>query len=248
MAIKIISFSLYGNNIKYQEGALENVKLAKAIYPDWKTRFYLGADVDEKMERELLKNGAEVIRKGLNDGISGMFWRFEPMFEANTIMLSRDVDSRLSIREKSAVDEWLRSGKKFHIMRDHPLHGQKIMGGMFGCINHSEIQKYKRIYLGFKKTSQYGDDQFFLSRVIYPIIKNDVLIHSKFTYYDNEKVKEFPIERNPGEFVGMTYTNNKPNFNYSISTYAPKKRVTTKRVQWQVFLFKVKRILNLIFK
>ena len=36
--------------------------------------------------------------------------------------LMRNLDSRLSIREKLAVDEWVSSGKRFHVMRDHPSH------------------------------------------------------------------------------------------------------------------------------
>jgi hypothetical protein len=40
--------------------------------------------------------------------------------------------SRISLREKCAVDEWLASGKGLHSMRDHPAHKQPIMAGMFG--------------------------------------------------------------------------------------------------------------------
>ena len=38
---KIISFCLWGNDPKYTVGALRNAELAKTIYPDWKTRFYI---------------------------------------------------------------------------------------------------------------------------------------------------------------------------------------------------------------
>ena len=48
-------------------------------------------------------------------------------------MIVRDTDSRLGIREKLAVDEWLDSGKKLHIMRDHPYHRVPMLGGMWGC-------------------------------------------------------------------------------------------------------------------
>ena len=50
-----------------------------------------------------------------------------------SVLLPRDLDSRLSLREFSAVNEWLlHSAKPFHIMRDHFYHSQPIVGGMWG--------------------------------------------------------------------------------------------------------------------
>ena len=63
------------------------------------------------------------------------------MFEEdNLIVLSRDTDSRLNMREKKCVDEWL-ANKNGHkqdllILRDHKNHNQLIMGGMFGVKNN----------------------------------------------------------------------------------------------------------------
>ena len=63
-----------------------------------------------------------------------MFWRFEPAGEEDVdVMISRDTDSRLNLREKFAVEEWLESDKGFHIMRDHPHHGYPVLGGMWGA-------------------------------------------------------------------------------------------------------------------
>ena len=47
--------------------------------------------------------------------------------------MSRDLDSRFSEREKAATEEWLRSNKEFHFMRDHPYHGSVILAGCWGC-------------------------------------------------------------------------------------------------------------------
>ena len=50
-------------------------------------------------------------------------WRFETIDDPDVeINMSRDTDTRILLREKLAVDEWLASGKTFHIMRDHPHH------------------------------------------------------------------------------------------------------------------------------
>ena len=50
-----------------------------------------------------------------------MFTRFLPFENANNkFFLSRDTDGRLIHREIKAIEQWLMSGKKFHIIRDHP--------------------------------------------------------------------------------------------------------------------------------
>ena len=43
--MKLITFSLFGDNPLYCVGAVENARLAKEIYPDWKARFYVAQDV-----------------------------------------------------------------------------------------------------------------------------------------------------------------------------------------------------------
>lgn len=64
----------------------------------------------------------------------GVVWRFAPM--ADDLVSewhSRDLDSRPSARERAAVDEWLRSGRKYHAMRDHKFHRTPLLAGMFGA-------------------------------------------------------------------------------------------------------------------
>ena len=44
------------------------------------------------------------------------------------MLLSRDLDGRISPRESAAVAEWLQSKKPLHVMRDNPFHKKAIMG------------------------------------------------------------------------------------------------------------------------
>ncbi len=54
--MKIISFSLWGQNPKYLTGAIRNAVLVKQIYPDWVCRFY----VDNKVVKtEFYKGKSE---------------------------------------------------------------------------------------------------------------------------------------------------------------------------------------------
>jgi hypothetical protein len=131
---KIISFSLWGDNPKYTIGAIKNVELSKTIYPDWICRFYCGKSVPlDIIEKLKSYDNVEVIEMDEDGNWSGMFWRFYPASEDDVdIIISRDCDSRLSLRERLAVKEWIDSDKGFHIMRDHPQHGTQILGGMWG--------------------------------------------------------------------------------------------------------------------
>ena len=51
------------------------------------------------------------------------------------VMVSRDLDSRLTDREVAAVTQWLDDPLQlpFHVMRDNPHHGTEILGGMWGA-------------------------------------------------------------------------------------------------------------------
>ena len=147
---KLICFSLWGNNYRYTGGALQNTDLAKTYYPDWICRFYVGEDTPSQLIDELSsRDNVEIIKMSDVCDWTGMFWRFHAASDNSVdVMISRDVDSRLSKREKFAVDEWLSSDYKFHIMRDHRYHSVPILGGMWGVkkgfINDivSEIKEY----------------------------------------------------------------------------------------------------------
>ena len=138
--MRIISYSLWGDNPKYTTGAIRNAELAQDIYPGWISRFYIGDTVPEKIRNDLKEiPNTEVVIVNENNNWTGMFWRFSCSYDPNVnISIFRDTDSRLSIREKYAVDEWVSSDKTFHIMRDHPFHRFAILGGMWGFKQNSK--------------------------------------------------------------------------------------------------------------
>jgi hypothetical protein len=201
---KIISFCLWGTDPKYTIGAIKNAELAKTIYPGWICRYYVGnstvskaADIVKQLESY---KHVEVIRMSEEGDWNGMFWRFYPISENDVeVMISRDTDSRLSFREKYAVSEWLSSDKKFHIMRDHPYHTFKILGGMWGA-KKGILSNMKELIDSFNKGDYWQIDQDFLSEVVYPKIAKEVLVHDEFT-----NAGKFPKKRNDLEFVGSIY-------------------------------------------
>jgi hypothetical protein len=203
---KIISFSLWGDNPKYTIGAIKNAELTPIIYLGWTSRFYCGKSVPSEIIETLKKiSTTEVILMEEDGNWEGMFWRFLACDDSD-IMLSRDTDSRLNLREKLAVDEWLNSDKDFHIMRDHPHHTTEILGGMWGCRN-GILKNMKTLINDYKKGNFWQVDQNFLREKIYPIVKNNSYIHDEFFDYNYER-KKFPTERINKEFVGDVFDEN----------------------------------------
>lgn len=202
--MNIISFSLWGNIPKYTIGAIKNAELAQKIYSDWICRFYIDNTVPDEIINSLRSlSNTEIIDKKIPGNWTSMFWRFESSYDKNAkLVIFRDTDSRLSFREKNAVDEWIKSDKTFHIMRDHPYHNFPILGGMWGYKNNN---KYPMQILleSFNKTNNYGTDYRFLAEELYPLIGYDKLVHDEF--FDK---KPFPTARDNKEFVGDVFDEN----------------------------------------
>lgn len=92
-------------------------------------------------------------------------------------------------------------------MRDHQAHGIEIAGGCLGIkcgsfdINmKEEIDKYLLSNRLIK-----GSDQYFLRDVVWPIVKDDSLVHDEFFSFTGREVP-FPVKRqSPNDFVGKPY-------------------------------------------
>ncbi len=202
--MKIIAFSLWGDNPKYTVGAIKNADIAEELFPDWTCRFYIGKSVPEDILNQLReKNNTQIVQMDEDGDWSGMFWRFHPCSEDDVdVVLSRDTDSRLTQREKDAIDEWLESDKGFHIMRDHPWHGTQILGGMWGC-KKGTLTEMSSLIDSIQKGDFWQVDQIFLRDYIYPLVKDNAFVHDDFF----EK-KPFPTKRNNLEFIGEVYDEN----------------------------------------
>ena len=198
---KVISFSLWGDDPKYTIGAIRNAELSKTIYPGWIPRFYCAKNsVPENIISQLRELNSEIVIKDTVGDWTGMFWRFQTISDPEVeVMISRDTDSRISLREKLAVDEWLKSGKLFHIMRDHPAHGTQILGGMWGA-KKPILQDMNYLINAYDKKNFWQIDQNFLRDVIYPRVSYTTCVHDEFF----EK-KRFPSKRKGLEFIGQVY-------------------------------------------
>lgn len=214
---KIISFSLWGDNLKYLVGALENIKCQQQLFSDWTCRFYCHESVNLSWINKLQKEKAEIILKNediSNEGLyktnqihKGWFWRFDVLSDKTIdYVIVRDVDGRLSQREKNCVLDWEKSGKEFHIIRDHIQHGVPICAGMWGAtkqfINRIDYETMKKEFNRPHDPRYGGYDQYFLATCIYPLIKDTACIHDDWDRY-KEGAKKIPHFRINNEFIGQ---------------------------------------------
>ena len=200
--MNVIAFSLWGTNPKYTIGAIKNAELAQEIYPGWICRFYIGTSVPKEIIDQLDSFiNVEIIKMNEDQNWKGMFWRFYAGTDSE-VAIFRDTDSRLSLREKYAVDEWLGSNKTVHIMRDHPYHNFPMLGGMWGYKNNG-IYNLKELLDNFEKKDRYGTDYEFFSTVLYPLIKEDTIVHDEFF-----EGKPFTSIRRNNQFVGQIFDEN----------------------------------------
>ena len=176
--MQLITFSLFGDNPLYCVGAVENARLAKEIYPDWTARFYVAQDVPSMYLDAIEEHGGEIIHCEKKNSYDGLNWRFRPLNEPDVdFWISRDADSRLSWRERNAVDEWLGSGKTAHLLRDCHNHGYTIMAGMFGINNKLFHEKYGKIDLDNLNANYREADQTLLQDKLWPLIIHDHVCH-----------------------------------------------------------------------
>ena len=205
---KVIAFSLFGLDRKYLRGAIENIKLQPEFYPGWTCRFYVDESVPEGVMSTIRKSpNCEVILcpKDVGEGRihTGIFWRHAILADPDIeVGIVRDCDSRFTLREKICVAEWLKSGKEFHIMRDHEHHKRRIMGGMYG-IRNLTLNQYPELLKKWMDSKPIKMiDQEFLSKHIYPLIKDNVLIHDDRHFYKDETVQRMTITKQEGNFIG----------------------------------------------
>ena len=211
MSKKVISFSLYGRHPQYTLGAIANARHASMAYPGWICRFYISDSVPASIVTKLRGYGAEVINMGRNIGHEAMYWRLFAMVDPEVdVVISRDADSRLVKCEILMVNEWLASGKKFHVIRWN-LYYRPIMGGLWGVRGgipslKQPLEEYLRLVTGGNLNENFPEDNLypqmkvdeeFLEDNLYPQMKDNVLVHepdhqTKRRYFVGETVQIFP--------------------------------------------------------
>lgn len=217
--MKYITYSLWGDNKAYTYGIIENVLDAKKFYEGWIVRVHYNDTVPQNVVDWLKSqdNVEMVHHPGMKKKASNTLWRFEDLFIKDAIVLSRDVDSRFSVREVILVNEWLKSTKDFHVIRDHKHHTVPILAGTFGCRNNclenigipgpprninsipchyvkgkELMEEFVQMYAGDR--DKYLVDQIFLAYYVYNHINSNMMVHCSHNAYEPFAIKIDPIE------------------------------------------------------
>lgn len=182
---QVISYSLYGQQLKFLVGAIKNAQLAQRFFPEFTVRFYVGNSVPTWCRSTLsLFPNVEIISVDEPEDSIARMWRFRAIFDPTVdVVLSRDADARLSLREAEAHQEFLDSPYDFHIIRDHPTgHGYLVSAGMFACKTKG-MHFFEKILGETTLRNTYMQDQEFISNSIYPHIADKCLIHDPYYNY-----------------------------------------------------------------
>lgn len=229
--LSVLSYSLYGNSSRYAFAMIQTAMQSQSIYPDWELRVYHDDEVPQDALQQLanitmvkLMNVNQEFPSWIANHVNPRCWRYlvasDPTVELYAI---RDADSQPTLREKVAVEEWIRSGTTFHIMRDHPLHDPHgfavILAGMWGgrrsitdshrhsVASNSTNMDMTKLLFDFYVNNQtrssareangkfvYTDDQDFLWKYIVPLARNDCLQHDSYHCVESGGVA-FPMTR-----------------------------------------------------
>ena len=203
----IVSFTLFGNNMKYYVGAEKNIKQIQNMLPDWEIRIYYHRDLilPEYIEKltELGGNLIDVhgIKFGNKESIHfPYFWRFLSFLEDRPSIV-RDLDSRFSEREVSYINSWIESGSDYFIIRDHPWHAP-IPSGLFGI--RKKIESFETHMIDFISNNElvWGTDQTILLFYMENISKD------KIFYCGYDSPENYIPRDNKEFFIGMQIDEN----------------------------------------
>ena len=203
--LQVISYSLFGNEARYMDGVITNAKLAQQIYPGWIVRVYHD-DTVPKHVLETLKNlNVQLVNLSKYSPLEHkLFWRLFVAFDPSVKRyIIRNTDSVLSWRERAAVDEWIASGKDFHIMRDHPNHSKfTVPDGLWGS-THGAISDIMGLLFKFTEDKPSLDVlQNRLREIIWKLAYSSMIQHDSFSCEKYDDSLSFPTKRKEWEFVG----------------------------------------------
>jgi len=234
----VVAYSFYGDpnnpypnkNRDYFGGIKENLDLVTKHYPGYVMRLYIDLEESDPIWTELRTMEQNVTNLDLCDvkalpgtpfvnarEVFAMVWRFFPTLDPQVDTYAcRDLDSRISAREVAAVQEFLKSGKAIHSMRDHRFHTWVLMGCCWGANLKVPLsrQKWKMAWQGMVKDKNiwaarksHGPDQYLLRDHVWKVFEgaNNTLQQDA---YQCEKFKgslPWPTQRLESEafnFVG----------------------------------------------
>jgi hypothetical protein len=156
----------------------------------------------------------------MQEKATSTLWRYYPAADPTvTRFIARDIDARLSHRDKAAVDEWIASGLFFHTMHDAPQHTDPILGGLWGSVGGFLNPKFMLPLITNSTGSAWGIDQQWLRLQLWPHVQNYTLDDNAYGcgQFHAAENKGFPTKReslhdmagnvhHPPSYLGYTHS------------------------------------------
>ena len=197
--MKVFSFCLYGTEANYYTGLLENIQRIREWFPEFDVFVYKGT-----CDPSWVIPNATVIETG-REGAINMLYRYVPLKTAE-IGFIRDADSRITERDRWCIQDFLASPQNYHMIRDHIWHKSPIMGGLFGWKKPLDVE------IDTSGNAGYGYDEHYLSKIVYPKILPELLVHTNIRGLVRETTRRIPAMKDSHDFVGNVIWDGKPRF------------------------------------
>jgi GR25 family glycosyltransferase involved in LPS biosynthesis len=212
--MKVFSFCIYGDDIKYYLGLRENVRIIREFYPEFHIFIYVGIyrlqEFLDSLKNEFSQNTHFIDTE--TDGVLNMVYRYMPILTENAApIIIRDADSEINERDRWTIDDFLNdttSRYTVQVIRDHYYHKSRITGGltMFKRDINKEIKTILRdLFIEYKESKEsikYGSDEKLLNERIWPIIKNDIIVYSNICVFEGEAYRTIHFKNDGTNFCG----------------------------------------------
>jgi len=178
---KCISFCVTDDSLK---SIIENILLAKELYPEWEIRIYI--DSKNQMCNELEKLTINIIKVFKTSKLTNELFYKMLAIQDNDIdyVIFRSFKNRISKREVKFVNNWIESEKILHLITEtDPIY--KIgLSGIF-------LSKFKKLSLNINHsfthgTHKYEPEAFIYNNLLMKLPKSEILIHSNEPLYEGE--------------------------------------------------------------
>lgn len=193
--VKVFCFCIFGGQKKYCQGLIENLKIINREFPDFETWIYVGVGVPEEYLSQYATYSNVKLIQTSGDGMDLACNRAFPIDDPDVeVSFSRDADSRIHARDIWCIKEFINSDFKFNIIRDNFWHKTKITGGSWGLKKGLVGSSIKKLHADWTTgENQYGIDQDFFEQVLYPLVKDDMLVLSNIVAFkDEQNVRRIP--------------------------------------------------------
>lgn len=192
-AENVIVFSLVEPSEEVVRGAIRNATFAHAVYPGWRCRFYVGSNFPVAGQRDILRAGGQIVQVAGHGRLKDpRLWKLHVLGDRKVkYFLMRDPLALVNVRERVAVDNWLESGRHFHVMRDHYSHTELILPGLWGGVN-GVIPPVLDLLKGFAPDllSSGSLVSALLADRVWPSIRKSVCIHDR--HHSVLRARKFP--------------------------------------------------------